>query len=63
MKTSQLQWIVVGGAVVRDPASNTYPIWGTTNYPLLFDRNGWPKAGLQAVGTSANPPMVPEIES
>jgi endo-1,4-beta-xylanase len=37
------------GVSDRSSWLNNYPIRRRTNYPLLFDRNGQPKAGFQAV--------------
>ena len=37
------------GVSDRSSWLNNYPIWGRTNYPLLFDRTGQPKAAFQAV--------------
>jgi endo-1,4-beta-xylanase len=37
------------GVSDRSSWLNNYPIWRRTNYPLLFDRNGEPKAAFQAV--------------
>jgi endo-1,4-beta-xylanase len=37
------------GVSDRSSWLNNYPVWGRTNYPLLFDRNGRPKAAFQAI--------------
>ena len=37
---------------------NNWPIKGRTNYPLLFDRNGKPKAAFHAVTALGTQPSV-----
>jgi endo-1,4-beta-xylanase len=41
------------GVSDRSSWLNNFPVRGRTNYPLLFDRNGRPKAALQAVVDAA----------
>jgi endo-1,4-beta-xylanase len=37
----------------RDSWLNNFPVWGRTNYPLLFDRDNQPKPALKSVVDAA----------
>ncbi len=49
LKEHAVSRVTFWGVSDRSSWLNNYPIWGRTNYPLLFDRNGRPKPAFQAI--------------